>query len=352
MPLKSRAAVMKGYGEPLSIEYIDIPDPTGEAVVLKTAGAGVCHTDVHEWKGELGILPDRFPMALGHEFSGVVYARGEKVPEEFKEGTPVLVYPYWWEVEDEFVLTGKQQLARVKSVPGSIKYHGGYSEYVYVPSYKYLVPAHGIEDLAAASILTCAGLTSYSAVMKLKHHISPGDPVAIVGLGGLGLLGAQYVKLLGARAILIDIRDEVLELAAKIVKLDSDDVLLNATKVGVDEIYRVTDSKGVKAVVDFVGSSKTIETYLIALDNDGIYVNVGVHGDVVQIPVRIAVVRGITLTFNLMGSMKDLYDVAYLAKAGKIKYRELVTKIKLEDATKALEKLDRREVIGRQVIAF
>lgn len=120
----------------------------------------------------------------------------------------MLVFGGWYEAEDEFTLTGEQQLARKAVWPGIVKYNGGYSEYLYVPSYKCLVPAHGIDDLAAASILTDAGLTPYRAVKKLKHYISPDDYVVVVGLGGLGIFDAQYVKtILNAKAILVDVRE-------------------------------------------------------------------------------------------------------------------------------------------------
>jgi hypothetical protein len=59
-----------------------------------------------------------------------------------------LVFGDWYEAEDEFTLTGEWQLARSTAQPGVVKYKGGNSEYVYVPSSKFLVPAHGAEDLA------------------------------------------------------------------------------------------------------------------------------------------------------------------------------------------------------------
>jgi D-arabinose 1-dehydrogenase-like Zn-dependent alcohol dehydrogenase len=95
MAIKSLAALMKNFKQPLSIEEIDIPSPVGESVVVKIAGAGVCHTDLHTWKGELPGFPSPMPIALGHENSGVIHETGEKVPSDFKKGTPVLVFGAW-----------------------------------------------------------------------------------------------------------------------------------------------------------------------------------------------------------------------------------------------------------------
>jgi D-arabinose 1-dehydrogenase-like Zn-dependent alcohol dehydrogenase len=346
---------MKKYREPLSIEYIDVPEPRGEAVVVRIAGAGVCHSDLHLWRGELEGFPAPLPMVLGHENSGVVYARGEEVPDEFKEGTPVLVFGGWYDAEDEFTLSGDWQLARRAAWPGIVRYNGGYSEYMYVPSSRFLVPAHGIEDLAAASVLTDAGLTPYRAVRRLKPYVSPDDYVAVVGLGGLGIFGAQYVKsMLAARAIMVDVRDEALEMASRIVELEGSDLVLNAGKVDVvQEVMKATGGRGVRAVVDFVGSAKTLETYLKVMDTKGVYVIVGLHSAVgPPIPIQAMVTREIAVMGSLWGNIKELYEVAALARRDAIRYREVVRKIGLEDVMTAFEKLERGEVSGRLVIAF
>jgi D-arabinose 1-dehydrogenase-like Zn-dependent alcohol dehydrogenase len=80
--VKPRATVMRRYREPLSMEYIDVPEPHGDDVEI--AGPGVCHSNLHLWRGEMEGLPTPLPMVLGHQNSGVVSARGEKVPDEFR----------------------------------------------------------------------------------------------------------------------------------------------------------------------------------------------------------------------------------------------------------------------------
>jgi D-arabinose 1-dehydrogenase-like Zn-dependent alcohol dehydrogenase len=144
-----------------------------------------------------------------------------------------------------------------------LKYHGGYSEYLYVPSYKFLVRADGIEDLAASSTLTDAGLTPYRAIKKLRPYVSPDDWVVIVGLGGLGLFGSQYAKyVLGSKTIFVDVRDEPLNFLPKILKIESEDVLINASKENaVEKILDLTRKKGVRAVVDFVGSTRAVNIF-------------------------------------------------------------------------------------------
>jgi D-arabinose 1-dehydrogenase-like Zn-dependent alcohol dehydrogenase len=65
---------MRRYREPLSMEYIDVPEPHGDDVEI--AGAGVCHSNLHLWRGEE--FPTPLPMVLGRQNSGVVSARGRR----------------------------------------------------------------------------------------------------------------------------------------------------------------------------------------------------------------------------------------------------------------------------------
>ncbi|MEM1643097.1 MAG: zinc-binding dehydrogenase [Desulfurococcaceae archaeon] len=351
--MRVKAAIMKSYNK-LEIGEIEVPEPAGEAVVVKVAGAGICHSDLHLLKGELPGFPTPLPIVLGHENSGYVHAIGEKVSSTWLN-KPVLVFGGWYEEEDEFTLVGDQQLADKATWPGILKYHGGYAEYMYVPSYKFLIPAEGIEDLEAAAILTDAGLTPYRAVKKLRGLVNPDDYIVVVGLGGLGIFGLQYVKiLLNARVIGIDISDEKLELVSKLIKLENTDVLINASKANVvEEIKKIAGVKGVKAVVDFVGSEKVIATYIDLLSKRGHYVVVGLHSPLgPAIPVHNMVMKEISIIGSLWGNIRELHEVVEFARRSLIKYRELVEKIKLEDVYKAFERLEKHQVLGRQVITF
>ncbi|MCS7128465.1 MAG: zinc-binding dehydrogenase [Sulfolobales archaeon] len=350
--MKARAALMKTYNAPLEIGEIEIPEPTGEAVVVKIAGAGMCHSDLHLLRGELTGFPSPLPMVLGHENSGYVYAIGDKVPQALL-GKPVLVFGAWYDEEDEYTIMGEQQFAYKAAWSGILKYYGGYAEYMYVPSYKFLVPAHGLDDLESAAILTDAGLTPYRAVKKLLGLVKPDDYVVVVGLGGLGLFGLQYVKLLlNAKTIAIDILDEKLSFAEKLVKLENTDVLLNASRVDViGEINKITNGRGVRAVVDFVASRKSIETYMKVLSKMSYYVLVGLHSPLgPEMPIHPMVINEITFLGSLWGNISELYEVAEFARRKKIKYSELVEKVKLKEINRAFEKLEKGEALGRQVI--
>ncbi|MFL6486086.1 MAG: hypothetical protein ACJ71D_05160 [Nitrososphaera sp.] len=74
---------------------------------------------------------------------------------------------------------------------------GGYSEYVHVPSYQYLVNLWTGSNLRPVALPTLAdaGLTPYRAIKRVRHLLGPGKSVAVIGLGGLGFYGIQYAKI-------------------------------------------------------------------------------------------------------------------------------------------------------------
>jgi propanol-preferring alcohol dehydrogenase len=94
---------------------------------------------------------------------------------------------------------------------------GGFSEFVLVPSYKYLIKVDKESNLKPEDIapITDAGVTTYRAVRKVKHILGPGKSIAIIGMGGLGSYAVQYAKILsaGSTVLAFDRNDDKLDLA-------------------------------------------------------------------------------------------------------------------------------------------
>lgn len=354
-----RASVFYDYKQPFRVETIKTPMVKGEQVLIKTAGCGLCHTDLHIWLGELPGLPEKKPCVLGHEPSGYVAAKGDAVPEYVKIGMPVLVQGAYYVEEDIYTLKGENVLATRPSPmwTGSLGlYGGGYAEYFLVPSYRYLVPAEGLDDLAAASSLTDAGLTPYRAVKKavesVKHYAEPDDFVIVVGVGGLGTFGAQYINILAPylNLVVVDVKDEALEFASKIVPRIH--TAINARKENpIEVVKRVTDGRKVVAVVDFVGAEALILTYSNMLSPSGAYVVVGLGGIKGSFLIPDLVLKEWKIIGSYWGSVADLREVAQLAKKHLIKYKEMVfKKWKLEEINEAFETMHKGEYVGRMVI--
>ncbi|MDM7275251.1 MAG: alcohol dehydrogenase catalytic domain-containing protein [Thermoprotei archaeon] len=352
-----KAAVLYGYNQPLKIEEVPKPQAAGTSVLVKVVGSGVCHSDVHLWKGELETLvPPTFPLIMGHEVSGVVEEVGELVPPDIEPGMEVLVYWAYCERDDKYAQRGLYQLCGLRAGAGIALYNGGFSEYMLVPHYRYIVPVRGLQDLEAAAILADAGVTAYRAVRKTVEDVEDEDYVLIVGLGGVGIFGLQLLRLLaGARIVGVDVRRDKVESAAKIVKLHRGDVLINASEVSDVRraVMEATGGQTFKAVIDFVGTEKTIETYIDLLSPLGVYTIVGLGSEYgPRIPIHKMVLNELNIKTVLYGSIRDLANVADMASRGLINYWDVTAKIKLEEVNVALERLARGEAPYRQVIVF
>jgi len=353
-PRKHRAALLKDFGMPLAIEEVPTPEPTGDGVLVRVIAAGICHSDIHAWRGDYrpAGLPRKMPIVLSHEIVGKVVMGGEGVPGNLI-GRTVLIYPWQYEEEDELTLAGLTQLARKRHRLG-LDVDGGLQEYILVKSYRFLVDVEGMADTPALAPLACAGLTTYRAVKRLLGHVGPGDYVAVVGLGGLGSYAVQWVRTLMPYVGLIgvDVRDQAIEFASKLARLDH---TLNASKADpAGEIARITGGKGVKAVIDLVGSPRTVATYVNVLDTRGIYLIVGLMGEEnITVP-RPRIIRNeLTITGNYVGTLAEQHEVVSLARSGKVDYRSVVTaRFGLDEVNQAFKALDEGKVLGRVVVVI
>lgn len=254
------------YKKPLSLD--DIPKPTisssaGEQVLVKVAAAGLCHSDLHlingDWKD---IIPVRLPIAPGHEAAGWIEETGKSVPEGvFDIGDMVAVFGGWGCGICLYCKTGNEQLCINPTWPGlSSSHDGGYSEYILVPSYRFLINVKDYQKYniktEEIAVLTDAGLTPYRAIKKIRHVLEPGTNIAIVGVGGLGSYAIQYAKMFGAgsNVLAIDINEKKLELA----KMSGADHIANVANSQqqqqnvTQEVLQLTGHKGVNVVVDCV----------------------------------------------------------------------------------------------------
>jgi len=164
---------------------------------------------------------------------------------------------------------------------------GGYSEYMIVPIYRYLVKVDKASGFTPVDLapLTDAGLTPYRAIRKVRHLLGPSRTIAVIGLGGLGFYGMQYAKIFGQGSIVIGIdRNEkrVQDIGnAKLV-----DHVLNISSHAPDIQEQVTKitGKGVDVVIDCVGAENTTRDAFRILNKGGALVVVGMFGNEVKIP--------------------------------------------------------------------
>jgi propanol-preferring alcohol dehydrogenase len=351
-----RAARIVKPKEALEVQELETPKPKGSQVLIKVLSSGVCHSDIHLWEGgyegpggEFLKTTDRgvkYPVTPGHEIAGIIESIGEEAKDRFTKDDRVLIYPWIGEGTCPACRIGEENLC---DKPRSLGVYndGGYSDYVLVPSYRYLVKLEDDElDINEAATLSCSALTAYNAVKNASSR--PDDNVVVVGAGGLGLMAMQLAKAVtGAKIIAIDLDDEKLKVARKSGHADN---IINSKKEDpVKAIMELTDKIGADAVIDFVNGSKTVETDMQILRRRAKVVLVGLFGGELKLSLITMPTRAYKIIGSYTGSMNDLDELVSLAKRKIIK-PVVSDKFKLDQATEALSKLKDGKIMGRGVI--
>jgi 6-hydroxycyclohex-1-ene-1-carbonyl-CoA dehydrogenase len=178
----------------------------GEALI-KIAGCGVCHTDLSFW--HQGVRTKHaLPLTLGHEISGVVIGG----PQEWLNKKVIIpaVLPCG---ECELCKRGRSNICRNQLMPGN-DFDGGFASHVVVPA-KYLchVPEKVLQKYSLQQLCVIADAISTPYQVVKKSEIEKGDLAIVIGVGGVGIYGAQIAKIFGAKVVALDVNDEKLAIA-------------------------------------------------------------------------------------------------------------------------------------------
>jgi uncharacterized zinc-type alcohol dehydrogenase-like protein len=197
------AAVAKAPLAPFSIER---REPGSHDVLIDILYCGVCHSDIHQARGEWG--GEIFPMVPGHEIAGKVVKVGSEV-KKWKVGDTVGVGCFIdscrrceaCKVGDEqYCERGMSLTYNGREQDGKTPTYGGYSTRITVDQTYVLRIPQGI-PLDGAAPLLCAGITTYSPLVHFG--VKAGDKLAVVGLGGLGHMGVKIGKAMGAQVTVL-----------------------------------------------------------------------------------------------------------------------------------------------------
>ena len=220
--MKTRAAVCRAFGQPLTIEEIDLAEPGQGEIRVKIKACAICHSDVFYWEGAWG---GDLPAVYGHEAAGIVEAVGPGVTR-VKVGDPVVATlirscgfcpscsggaPVF--CEEVFPLDRRSPLT---AKGGESLVHGmrigAFAEHVVVHhSQVAAVPAD--MPFEVASLIACGVLTGFGAVVNTAG-VGAGSSVVVIGCGGVGLNSVQGARVAGASPIIaVDVADNKLEAA-------------------------------------------------------------------------------------------------------------------------------------------
>jgi alcohol dehydrogenase, propanol-preferring len=349
-----RAARMHEYNKPFVLEEVQIPkNISGESILVKVGGAGICRTDLQIIDGYFKqYLPLKLPAILGHEIAGWVEEIGSSVPEGlFEKGDLVVVSGGWGCGLCRECKRGEDQICGNGRWPGFGEY-GGYSEFVPIPSYRYLIKIDKKYNLKPEELapLTDAGVTTYRAIKKVKNMLEPGKSIAIIGLGGLGSYAIQYAKILSSSSTILAFgrNDDKLDLA----KQNGADHVINIKDKKLEDVHEevnnATGRKEIDVVIDLVGTEESISMGFSMLAIAGTYVSVGLIGNQIKIPLFPFVAREYQYYGSFWGNYNDLREVMELAKKGLIKHH--IQKFDLSEVNDAHSLLREQKILGRGVL--
>lgn len=337
-----KAAVFHGSHQPLSLEEIPTPVPQAGELLIKVAGCGVCHTDLHFIDHDVPTFKAP-PLVLGHEASGTVAAAGDGV-SQWQIGDRVIVPAVYGCGHCRMCRSGRENVCDNMVFFGS-SVNGAYAEYLIAPaSVVITLPAE--IPLVEGAIIADATTTPFHAVVN-RGRVQPGDQVVIFGCGGIGLNCVQIAAAVGAQVIAVDIADHKLEWAKKL----GAKATVNPKAVErLDKELRKLTGGGADVAFECIGHPATQEQAFNSVRTGGRFVVVGSSDKPMSLNTGKVMFREIELIGSLGCRVVDYPRVIELARQGKIKVTELVTaKFPLDQINDALDTLRRGEGI-RSVI--
>ncbi|MFB6082562.1 MAG: zinc-dependent alcohol dehydrogenase family protein [Halanaeroarchaeum sp.] len=348
-----RAAVLREYDEPLSVEDVDRPEPAPHGVVVRTEACGICRSDWHAWKGHGEWADDQVPhgQILGHEPAGVVAAVGDEITG-FAEGDRVAIPFSMGDGTCRYCRNGEGNICEDGYALGFERdAQGAFAEFVHVPEADYnLTALPDAVSFTAAAALGCRFVTAFHALVH-RVDVGAGDWVAVHGCGGVGLSAVQIANALGARVVAVDVRDEPLEMARTVGAVETVDASGGEAAAAIRE---VTDG-GAHVSMDALGAAETARASVDSVRPKGTHVQVGLTTDVEQgeIPLPTDYMTRHEISFvGARGMPPTRYDELFRFIAdGRVDPEALVTQtVGLRDVPDRLAAMDDFDTVGVEVV--
>ncbi|MCI0889647.1 MAG: NAD(P)-dependent alcohol dehydrogenase [Chloroflexi bacterium] len=332
------AARLVEAGKPLEVSEVPTPEVVEDQVLVKIAGAGVCHSDLHILDMAAGLA---LPLILGHENTGYVARLGpEATGLDLDE--PVAVYGGWGCGTCDICRRGEEQLCDISKWVG-LGSAGGYAEFLLVPHSRYLVPLAGLDPVESAPLVDAA-LTPYRAIKSAKRRLDVKSTAVALGVGGLGQFAIQLLSAMTeARIIAVDVDGERLERA---VSCGADETVKSGPETA-DTIRDLTNGEGAQVVFDLVGSDATLALATQMVAKGGRIALIGLAGGTLPYS-ALGVPWEVEVTSSAWGTRDELAEVLELAREGRIRSR--VQTYPLQKINEALSDLRAGNVEGRAVV--
>lgn len=327
-----KAAVFYGAKEGLRLGDVPMPVAGPGDVLVKVAGCGVCHTDLHYLDHGTPTFKAP-PVILGHEIAGTVAARGAGVAT-LADGDRVLLPAVLSCGSCVLCRTGRENICENSRMLGN-HMDGGYAEFVVVPARDVFVLPDDV-PLVEGAVIADAVTTPFHAVVR-RGRVMPGDWVVVMGCGGVGLSLVQIATALGGRVVAVDVRDDKLDAARRFGAAAT----INAAGAArLDrEVRRLTDG-GADVAFEAVGRPDTQAQALDCLRSGGRLVLVGYSPEPMALNGGRVMFREIDVLGSLGCRPVDYPRAVEMVRRGQVRLAELVThRFPLERIAEALDVL-------------
>lgn len=346
MPKTMKAAVIHALKD-IRCEQVPIPAIGADDVLVKVKYAGICGSDLPR---AMISGARKYPLILGHEFSGEVVRCGAAVTD-IAVGSRVAAAPLIPCGDCEYCRAGNYGLCEQYNIIGTGS-NGAFAEYVRVPA------AHIVKLPAELDFETAAGIEPAT----ISYHgldlaaIKPGDTVVVMGCGPIGQLALQWAKIFGAgTVIVVDIFPEKLALAKQL----GADIVINGKEVDPVVAIRELTGSGAQVIVETAGSKFTQQQALLAAKKHGVIVFLGIsHSELTLTEKAVdAILRG---ELTIKGSWNS-YSAPYPGRAwdatvtfmaqGRLLFKPMVShKITLEEVGTYLADMAERRIYFNKVL--
>jgi S-(hydroxymethyl)glutathione dehydrogenase / alcohol dehydrogenase len=358
-----KAAVCYEFGKPLVIEDLVLSGPGKGEVKVRVAATAVCHSDIHDFKGE---LPGPLPFVGGHETAGYIDKVGAGVTS-VKAGDPVVVSLMSACGECFYCLTNLKHLCEKRfDPPKDPRIHdkkgkqiiqkanvGGFAEYVVVNESQVIKVPRDM-PLDRAALLACGVTTGFGGVVN-RAKVQPFQSVVVMGAGGVGVNALQGAAYSGAYPIIaVDVLESRLKLAKE---FGATHTVNGKSKDAAETIKKLTGGRGADFAFVTVGSVAAIQqgfsytamrgtTVIIGLPN---YKDTFTFSPMELIPVEKNIIGGFMGASNLK---IDIPNLVTMYQTGRLKLDELITgRYPLEKINDVFKMTEKGEGL-RNVIMF
>ena len=309
MPIATRGFAAVAADKPLEPYRFDRRDPGPDDVAIEIKYCGVCHSDLHVARNELG-GGTPYPIVPGHEIAGVVTAVGGNV-SRFKVGDRVGVgcmvdscrtCAACQEGEEQYCVPGMTQTYGsadpLGEAVGQTITQGGYSDRITVKQ-DFVLRIPDALPLDAAAPLLCAGITTYSPLRHWK--VGEGSKVAVVGLGGLGHMAVKLAHAMGAEVTVLSTSDRK---KADAERMGAKHFLINSDKAAMKAAAETFD-----LIINTVSATHEIARHLTLLARDGTMVMLGLTTEGLPVFARSLLWRRRSVAGSLIGGIRETQEM-------------------------------------------